>query len=186
MTPIKEEWKKGLKPFNPKDELFYFIPNEVIHWTEVILREYGKLSPPSEGLVYWAGERDDKKIIIKAVIAPSIISNEYWLEVGHQSNSKVIDILGDLEQIHLAQIHSHPSKWVGHSETDDKNASFKHNGLLSIVVPHFGMEGMKNLSDCGVHRFMDGRFAQLNKKYIRKHFSFTNHRGQLIDLRNDY
>ncbi|WP_316213766.1 MULTISPECIES: hypothetical protein [unclassified Bradyrhizobium] len=35
-----------------------------------------------------------------------------------------------------AQVHSHP-KLAFHSETDDKWAIVRHEGALSIVVPHF-------------------------------------------------
>ena len=37
----------------------------------------------------------------------------------------------------LAQIHTHPFGWVGHSDYDDEKAFSQREGAISIVVPHF-------------------------------------------------
>ena len=49
----------------------------------------------------------------------------------------------------VAQIHSHPGGWVGHSGIDDGFAALPVPGLVSIVVPQFAAEGIRP-SGCGV------------------------------------
>lgn len=85
--------------------------------------------------------------------------------------------------IEIAQVHSHPSDWVDHSEGDDLWASFKIEGLVSIVVPNYCKDGMLPLTNCGVHRYINGNFIRLSKKYITSHFRLVNEKSDFVDLR---
>jgi len=178
-----EEWKKEQR-INPKDSLRYFISEDVIENTVRILQQYGAMI--SEGLVYWVGKRLDGRIEINTCIAPSIDASRYHIEIDHAANLKVVEAIHELKLVHIGQVHSHPFEWVGHSWTDDAGASFKINGLLSIVVPDFSKDGMLPLSKCGVHRFHDSTFFRLANRYVKNHFHIVNDiPSQLIDLRNE-
>lgn len=50
----------------------------------------------------------------------------------------------------LAQVHTHPTEWVGHSETDDYRAYSHHNGAVSIVLPNYGRGNFSN-EEVGIH-----------------------------------
>lgn len=50
----------------------------------------------------------------------------------------------------LAQVHTHPSGWTGHSAYDDQMAFSQRDGAISIVVPHFA-GCSPGIADCGVH-----------------------------------
>ena len=41
----------------------------------------------------------------------------------------------------IGQVHSHPGRFVGHSDGDDERALMPYDGFLSIVVPHYGRRG---------------------------------------------
>lgn len=52
--------------------------------------------------------------------------------------------------LRLAQIHSHPGGWTGHSSYDDEMAFSQRDGAISIVVPDFA-GCAPGLADCGIH-----------------------------------
>lgn len=170
------------KRINPRDETKYLIPRKIIGYTEEVLADYG--SHNCEGLVYWSGRRSGNIVKVMSVIVPEIDSSSHYLEISHSSHFHVVDRLNDLEQVHLAQIHSHPEEWVGHSYTDDEKAAFKIEGLVSIVVPNYCEDGMVPLEMCGIHRFTNNEFRRLHEDYIIRHFELTDeNKNDLIDLR---
>jgi hypothetical protein len=182
-------WRKGnklSKKLNPKDVIEYHLPGGLINITESILLEYSHKTPPSEGLVYWAGTKQKEVVNITTCIAPRIISNQYNLTVDHYSNFRVVEALSKSRLVHIGQVHTHPTKWVDHSDTDSVCASFKTSGILSIVVPNYALKGILPLTQCGTHRFDDNIFIRLSNKYIKSHFKITNEKDfSLIDLRNE-
>ncbi len=50
----------------------------------------------------------------------------------------------------LAQVHTHPSAWVGHSPWDDQRAYSQAVGAISIVLPDFA-RNRPTLEQAGVH-----------------------------------
>jgi hypothetical protein len=50
----------------------------------------------------------------------------------------------------LAQVHTHPTEWTGHSPWDDEKAYSQLTGATSIVLPHFARR-RPGLSEAGVH-----------------------------------
>lgn len=52
--------------------------------------------------------------------------------------------------VRLAQVHSHPGSWAGHSEEDDELAYSQAPGTVSIVLPAYGLT-CPGLGDAGVH-----------------------------------
>lgn len=183
-----EEWLnyfhlREKKSRSPKDDFKYLICHSVIDHTEAVLKEYGEIEEGHEGLVYWAGKRDQNNILINAVIAPDTISSEGRVTIPPLSNFYVVQCLSKIKLIQLGQVHSHPGSWVGHSSGDDTSASFKRNGLLSIVVSNYCSDGMLPLKECGIHRYEEQQFIRLSKKYIQGHFKLTAEKGEFFDLR---
>ncbi len=179
---MKAEWFSE-RSITPKDRIRYTISREVIQFTESILFQYGE-EQNAEGLVYWAGIRNSSEVIVTTCIAPNLISSRYGLTIDHLSNYYVVEALSEHQVIHIGQVHSHPFKWVGHSETDNERAAFKVEGLLSLVVPHFCKKGMQPLTRCGVHRFASGQFVRLSTRYIKDRMQIvSNGNSILIDQR---
>ena len=50
----------------------------------------------------------------------------------------------------LAQLHSHPTDWTGHSPHDDEMAYSQRDGAISIVVPDLAGTA-PGIQDCGIH-----------------------------------
>jgi hypothetical protein len=171
---------------SPKDNLLYLLPPEVVSQTERILSEYGMRMPPHEGLVYWGGQKDGDRITISIIIAPKTTSSYGRVSTSPRSNFEVVRLLSKYNRVQIAQVHSHPGKWIDHSSGDDDLAAFKVAGLLSIVVPRYCHKGMIPLSGCGIHRYTNGEFIRLAPNYIKRHFIVENSVKMIFeDLRHD-
>jgi len=159
------------------------ISKEVIAYTEAVLRENGNFSPPNEGFLYWGGIKEDRISLIDTVIAPKVESWQLRVTTSHYSNVQVVRSLSKFKKVQIAQVHSHPSTWVDHSEGDDEFAPFKINGLFSLVVPSYGFHGMLPLTICGVHWYW-GSFKRLPNGMINNIFELSdNLSATIIDLR---
>ncbi len=181
------EWLNNiLKSEKFSDQLHYFVDRKVIDFTEDILLGYRKRKPSHEGLVYWCGKRDGKKVYVNSVIAPKTISSPGRVSTTYESNAKFVRLLSKNKIVQIAQVHSHPSTWVGHSDGDNKFAAFKVKGLLSIVVPSYGKDGMLPFQECGMHLFTGKKFIKLSNQYVKKRFKIIEKSYQLLaDLRNE-
>lgn len=176
---------KRKKKLNPADKIKYLVASDVIEFTEQVLTAYGRKRPSHEGMVYWAGRKEDDRITVCMAIAPATISKPGMVRVSHYSNLNVVLSLSQHRYVHVGQVHSHPTDWVDHSPLDDTDAAFKIKGLLSIVVPNYGSDGMRELHTCGVHRYKQNTFIRLNEKYIGEHFQIVQANNSiLIDQRN--
>ena len=82
-------------------------------------------------------------------------------EVPHAATRAMGDALGDAGLVNLAQLHTHPDKWVGHSPWDDARAYSSRDGALSIVWPHYGRV-LPPLDQWGVHECVGARWRQLS------------------------
>jgi len=138
--------------------------------TEKILLEYCSLEPSNEGLVYWGGKRDGDFFTISAVIAPATTSDYGRVSTSNRANFDVVRTLNQNKFVEIAQVHSHPGDWVDHSLGDDERAAFKFIGLISVVVPNYGLNGMMPLCTCGVHRYSDNDFIRFSDSYVKNHF----------------
>ena len=73
---------------------------------------------------------------------------------------------GHLRRLHLmrlAQIHSHPATWTGHSPYDDEMAFSQRDGAISIVVPNYAGSA-PGIADCGVHVRQPDGWHELNPR----------------------
>lgn len=181
--------KNGIHGFNdlkkePQDNIYYHISSDVIRFTEIILLEYACMSPSNEGFVYWAGKKESNAILINTVIAPKTESSWGGVVVSYESNLDFVLCLSSNKLMHIGQVHSHPGKWVGHSSGDDAMAPYKSEGLLSLVVSHYGVRGLMPLYKCGIHRYDNSWFVRLSEKYINARFKIEdNVEGNIFDLR---
>jgi hypothetical protein len=60
----------------------------------------------------------------------------------------------------LAQVHTHPTEWTGHSPWDNEWAYSQLPGAISIVLPHFGRTRPR-LEQAGVHLRSSAGWRQL-------------------------
>ena len=108
---------------------------------------------PLESAVFWYGERYEGHALVRAVITPAQTSARGNYEVSAAAMSAMVGVLDD-EMKPLAQIHSHPGRWVEHSRYDDLMASSKK--ALSIVFPFYGHWSQRWPVGVGVHEWQRG------------------------------
>lgn len=166
-------WLKRRAPkrrFSPKDGLEYVIGQEVIDFTVSILKAYGAEKPAAEGVVYWGGRLHENVWHVCAAVAPVVQASRYGFQTGYDTNGLFVSFLCDNELRYVSQVHSHPSSYVDHSRVDDEETAFRSEGLLSIVVPDFGSNGLLPWKQCGVHIYTKGVFKRITDKHLLKHF----------------
>lgn len=172
------------KSTSPNDEIKYIVPCSALIYTENVLLEYADFNPSNEGLVYWGGTKIGESVTISMVIAPETKSNIGRVSTSNRANFDVVRILNKNNLFEIGQVHSHPDKWVDHSQGDNELAPFRIEGLISIVVPQYCKYGIKQLMDCGVHRYTNCDFIRLSKDYIKNHFKIlSNLDCKFVDLR---
>jgi hypothetical protein len=63
----------------------------------------------------------------------------------------------------LAQVHTHPSDWTGHSPWDDAKAYSQLAGAISIVLPNFA-RARPSISKAGIHVRMKSGWRALSQE----------------------
>jgi hypothetical protein len=137
-----------------------WIPEGVLIETERLLRSYGG-EEDHEGIVYWGGIESPRGSCAVTAVSPTASTTWGSFRTELQANVDLIDALAQLELTLVAQVHSHPGRWVDHSDGDDTGAIVRFAGFWSLVVPEFAKNGMRPLSGVGVHLFADGAFRRL-------------------------
>jgi hypothetical protein len=99
-----------------------------------------------------------------------------------------IDVMNRAGLVFLAQVHSHPGRFSGHSDVDDTGAFSDCPGVFSIVVPQFGHYGMRRLlkRGIGIHeRMPDGRWRELLKTEVRKRLAILPSHYKILEPRDE-
>lgn len=104
-----------------------------------------------ERIAYLDGPRPQNTLAVATTVTvPNADQHQGHFRVTADEMSRAGKHLRRLGLMRLAQIHSHPTDWVGHSGYDDAMAFSQRDGAISIVAPHFA-GCAPGLSDCGVH-----------------------------------
>jgi len=127
-------------------------------------KRVGKVS--HENVLYIAGVIEPSRRLGVSVIAPKAETGRGYYRTDRASHAEVLDALGELGLVVVAQVHCHPSRGIYHSDADDDLAFVRAEGHWSIVVPHYGQRGMLPLRDCGFHRFSQGQFFLLSEEAV--------------------
>jgi hypothetical protein len=122
------------------------VPKELVDFTIDELRRCGGLR--RECVVFWTAAQWQPQAVI-GVSHPSHRSSSYAYEVDDAWLTRFFFTLSDQRRTAVAQVHSHPGPWVGHSSTDDAFVLVPTAGFVSIVVPHFGR--VSDIGQWGIH-----------------------------------
>lgn len=122
-----------------------------------------------ESTVRWAGPtalgRTSLQVATTVINPPQKVSGGHF-EIPHSGTRAMGAALLSHGLVNIAQIHTHPGDWVGHSSWDDSHAYSSREHALSIVLPHYGA-GMPRLEEWGVHERLDGQWKQLSASATR-------------------
>ena len=109
-------------------------PSALVRATLTQLREAGR--GHCECAVLWLGRRDGNSIRIEDAYRPLQTAK---VDMFHITPAGMTALHAELRRrrcMVATQVHSHPRR-AFHSEADDRWAIVRHEGALSIVVPHF-------------------------------------------------
>lgn len=137
-------WLGMSKPLMTAEEFSHLLPHRVpsdaIEETEGFLRHAG--AQDCEGAVLWIAEREDESYTVQRVIAPRQSAGRWHFDVPLDERIRIAMDLREKEVV-LLQVHSHPDE-AFHSPTDDRKAMVDRQWALSIVVPNFCRDGMRD------------------------------------------
>lgn len=130
----------------------------VWHVTDAFFR---KMAPRGrETVALWYGVEEPGRHIAVAIGLPRAESQDYNFAIPS----------GELERLSLeavprglvvvAQLHAHPGRSTTHSDHDNENAVSFHPGFISVVLPHYGREGL-DIMGCGVHEYDGSQWRKL-------------------------
>lgn len=123
---------------------------------------------PSEGIVYLFGLHLDHRSVVTTLMVPNADTHWGCISTSANANAEVLRSIVGTPLVLIGQVHSHPGRWVRHSDVDDRQTFPRFDGAISVVVPHFARRGL-DLRRCGVHRFVDGVYRKLRTREVHQH-----------------
>ena len=139
-------WLGSSKPLMTAEEFSFLVPHlvpsDAVEETENFLRHAG--AQDCEGAVLWIAEREVDSFRVQRVIAPRQSASRWHFDVPLEERIRIAMTLREKELV-LLQVHSHPEE-AFHSPTDDRKAMVDRRWALSIVVPNFCRDGMRDLN----------------------------------------
>jgi hypothetical protein len=140
----------------------YYIPRNLFEASIRVLRKRG--CRKQEGLVLWAGapSPNNEEAYVVSYIVPR---RGHWgggVRLDTRALLKLSEELEKRDLLLLAQIHTHPGNF-GHSMGDEKRALSYRLGYISIVVPNFALNDIRDFSTCYVYEYKGNWKWQLLK-----------------------
>jgi hypothetical protein len=146
-----------------------YITQNLLERTRELLASFAE-NTRSEGVVYWFGFELGEAAVVTTLVVPNADTRWGCIRTTPQVNAQALSAIVGTPLILVGQAHSHPGSGVRHSDTDDKETFASFDGCISVVVPHFGKEGI-NLETCGIHRHINGAFHYIETSEISDHIS---------------
>lgn len=124
------------------------LPRRALDITLEFLRTAGRL----ECCCFWYG-RQDEASTVTTIVVPRQCQTWGNYHVAVDAMQRIHQMVAPRGLRNLAQIHTHPGKFVEHSIYDDQMANSRR--ALSLVVPSYGHWSSIWPSGIGVHEFQD-------------------------------
>jgi hypothetical protein len=132
-----------------------------------------------EGLVFWAGREFNGVTVFTTVIIPDCEHSAGRVFVPRHAAAGPTRAARSCQLGLLCQVHSHPGTDARHSSGDDEMIFMPFEGMLSIVVPNYGI-GFKLIRDACVHQFQSNRWVLCSESSISNNLTIA---PATIDLR---
>lgn len=133
--------------------------------------------------LFWYGTAGKSEAIVLGVVVPTQINTWGHYELPELAVDQLSEATRPRGWFNLAQVHTHPSLWVGHSPYDDHYANSRN--ALSLVFPSYGRLLPRWPSAVGVHEFLDGQWRRLADARVLERIVFDSAlpAPELLDLR---
>src|SRR5690348_14633327 len=106
----------------------------VVDTTLQLLQEFGERR--CECVVLWLGRRTPAGVEVVEAWRPPQESESHRFYIPPAAMEELHDRLRRARLMVAAQVHTHPEE-AFHSAADDRWAIVRHEGALSLVLPHF-------------------------------------------------
>ncbi|MEX2374808.1 MAG: Mov34/MPN/PAD-1 family protein [Dehalococcoidia bacterium] len=120
-----------------------------------------------EGLVFWAGLENGPFAALTTVVVPAADHSSRGVFITESAYGSAVSEARRAGVVLLAQVHSHPGADARHSDGDDELIIMPFEGMLSIVVPNYGI-GWQDLMNAKVHQFQGGRWILCLEESVRR------------------
>lgn len=121
--------------------------------TRAALREWGLRG--QEARVLWGGRLvSPRELALTHVIVPRQTNSAFTTHVSGEEIARITEHLFNEKVFLFAQVHTHPAD-AFHSAEDDEYPICTQQGALSIVIPNFAREPLKDLSACAIFRLTE-------------------------------
>lgn len=124
---------------------------------EVVVATWRALRPTTEAacesIALWAvpkAQYHERLQVVTTVIVPQQRVSGGRYELPPDAIREMGRMLRRSALVNVAQVHSHPSDWVGHSDWDNAHSFSLRDGALSIVWPRHARE-LPPMAAWGVH-----------------------------------
>lgn len=133
--------------------------------------------------LFWYGTSTGPKSAVTAIVVPDQINSWGHYELPEHAVDSLSEATRSRGWFNLTQVHTHPSRWVGHSDYDNRYANSR--SALSLVFPLYGKILPRWPDEIGVHEFLEGRWQRLSDERVplRVVFDSTLPIPEVIDLR---
>lgn len=125
---------------------------------------------PTEKIIYWAGVKRDSLWLVTTVLRPRAALTWGSFKTTAGDNARVIAYLSGAGLALIGQVHTHPGRFVDHSDGDERDAFMPIENAVSIVVPSYGRGGILPLTACGVHRYEGVGYRRLSDDEVNATF----------------
>jgi hypothetical protein len=144
-----------------------YVPATLLETTGRLLASFAA-SEPTEGVVYWFGLEIGGQAVVTSLVVPDADTRFGDVVTSAEANAEALTAIVGTPLVLLGQVHSHPGRRVRHSGIDDRETFAQFPGALSVVVPHFGRQGV-DLARCGVHRHFGDGYVLLRPDQVPVH-----------------
>lgn len=173
-SPIISPLRRKVLPVKDLDGEFQISSDTVREIYDVLRWQSsdGQSMDGNEGLVFLAGRQDQSFTCYSTIVVPQVRNTYGSVYVDAKDFGKCAKrARRDNLQI-LAQLHSHPGDCCHHSDGDDKLIILPFEGMLSIVVPHYGHYDLP-LQQCGIHQHHKGSWYLCTDESVARQFYIT-------------
>lgn len=163
--------------------------SRVLYLPEGLLRDTHEYFAPYwrarvESAAFWAGIELGHTQVATTLVAPGLLQTAGNFQVTRESLRRMARHLRSQGLKVLAQNHTHPTQWVGHSGYDDANAYSTGDGALSLVWPDYGAYVSCNLEGIGIHECYRHKWVELDQELRQQRIqvvgSFADFRWQIV------
>lgn len=163
----------------PGKDYSLYIPLSVLEATDRVMRRYGR--EQRECYVWWGGYFTAQGFgQVVTALWPEIPTSYGRIHLTHHELAALQERLRILDQVLLAELHTHPPGAGGQNEVDAAHPASTHYGFLSIVVPDFAYPYLYDLRRTHVYSYRGaGRWQQLRPAEIEERLVVEESSGSI-------